>query len=130
MPNPKFDLILDVIVAILVVAMIYLFFLKPNPVEGATYTTGVTASVRCNNDNFQYSQRCLAVPSMDTLRVSEHGYTGSLVSGVQFKQLTIVPGLQVMQVEDAFWYIDQYGVFYAADQFTAFSKYLTRKYGR
>ena len=79
---------------------------------------GVTASVRCNNDNFASSTRCQSpVDSFNYIDVAH--FDGYLLSGVQFEQYPITKTLSKMVVEDAFWYIDAKGDFKAKNDLFA-----------
>lgn len=89
--------------------------------------TGVSAIVRCNNDNWENSPRCTAIPDQHTFTMDEEGgFEIYLMSGVRVTQKNIVPGLQKFEMEDVYWYIDKHGRYDADNDFTAFIQYLTR----
>ena len=92
----------------------------------AQIQTSVTVVIGCNNQNFNYSERCNAPVDVNTLELTEDGFEGSLLSGVQFRQSNVVDRLNKMTVEDAFWYIDTKGRFNANSDIQALSIYLTR----
>ena len=91
--------------------------------------TTVTVVISCNNANYQDSPRCNA-PVDWFLGNTTDGFYGALTSGVTFRQGPILTDRDVllhkMIVEDAYWYIDQQGPFWAASDVAALSIHLTR----
>lgn len=87
----------------------------------------VTASVRCNNQNFDHSIRCQSPVDVNSFfMVGPSHFVGSLLSGVEFEQCPVAKTFSKMVIEDAFWYIDQHGTFEATDDLQALSIHLTR----
>lgn len=87
--------------------------------------TGVSASVRCNNQNFDYSARCVS-PVDSFYMIDEAHFEGTLLSGAEFAQYPIAKTFSKFVLEDAFWYIDTKGRFYADSDIQALSIHLTR----
>lgn len=100
----------------------------PEPQISATSTSvGVTASVRCTNENFDTSPRCQSPVDVNTFRmIDEAHFDGYLLSGVYFEQKPVAKSFVKMTVEDAFWYIDSKGRFEAESDVQALSIHLTR----
>lgn len=87
----------------------------------------VTASVRCNNQNFNHSVRCQSpVDHNAFFLISDGHFIGTLLSGVEFEQYPIAKTFSKFVMEDAFWYIDQRGTFKAENDLQALSIHLTR----
>jgi hypothetical protein len=87
----------------------------------------VTASVRCNNQNFNHSVRCQSPVDVNSFfLVGPNHFVGTLLSGVEFEQYPVAKTFSKMVIEDAFWYIDQHGTFNAEDDLQALSIHLTR----
>lgn len=87
----------------------------------------VTASVRCNNQNFDHSIRCQSPVDFNSFfMVGPNHFVGTLLSGVEFEQYPVAKTFSKMVVEDAFWYIDQHGTFEAENDTQALSIHLAR----
>jgi hypothetical protein len=86
----------------------------------------VTAIISCNNSNYALSERCTAPPQ--TLKIEADGsYSGKLVNGIPYTQKQVLEAnfkLHRFQLEDAFWFISDKGVFWADDNLQALSIYL------
>lgn len=87
----------------------------------------VTASVRCNNQNFEHSIRCQSPVDFNSFfMVGPNHFVGTLLSGVKFEQYPVAKTFSKMVIEDAFWYIDQHGTFEAENDTQALSIHLMR----
>lgn len=87
----------------------------------------VTASVRCNNQNFDHSVRCQSpVDHNAFFLIGDGHFIGTLMSGVEFEQYPVAKTFSKFVMEDAFWYIDQRGTFKAENDLQALSIHLTR----
>lgn len=86
----------------------------------------LTATILCTNDNFQTSEVCQAPP--DTFYQTEQGeFHGTTTSGIPFSQLNVLNDttrLQRFQMQEAYWYVSDKGVFYADNNLSALSIYL------
>jgi hypothetical protein len=89
---------------------------------------GVTATVRCTNENFATSTRCSASPTDSFNFIAAGHFDGYLLSGVYFEQYPITPTLSKMTLEDAFWYIDAKGSFDARSDLFARVEHFVRIY--
>ena len=86
-----------------------------------------TASVRCNNHNFDHSVRCQSPLYIQSFFIVGPGhFVGRLLSGVEFEQIPVERTFSKMIIEDAFWYVDQHGTFEAENDLQALSIHLTR----
>jgi hypothetical protein len=89
---------------------------------------GMTASVRCNNDNFASSTRCSESPVDSFYAIDVAHFEGTLLSGVAFEQFPITSTLSKFVIEDAFWYIDAKGDFKARNDLFAKLEHFVRTY--
>jgi hypothetical protein len=87
----------------------------------------ISASVACNNQNFEQSVRCNE--PVDYFVVEDNGEAwGYLVNGIQFTQRNVVneyTRLQRFQLEDAFWYVSDRGIIRAESDLQALSIYVS-----
>lgn len=109
-----------------VLAIIAIFALLTVRCEAQVRTT-ITVSINCTNENISVSSRCTA-PVDWFMENQSGGWYGQLTSGVLFSQFPVTTdrSLHKMTLEDAFWYINADGAFWASDDMQALSIHLSR----
>lgn len=113
------------IIIMAITAILMVLAIEINMAFADTARVTVTVEVPCNNENVYTSPRCNA--PVDTLVFDDGIFSGYLTSGVEFEQKEVALGLEKMTVEDAYWYIDQYGTFNASGDAVAIIKFISRK---
>jgi len=112
------------------IVIVFLFMVVANLAHGqGSAATSVTVKIDCNNRNFETSAQCTA-PVDWFLGDRENGFYGQLTSGVTFRQGPILSDrgvfLHKITIEDAFWYLDEKGSFFAESDLQALSVHVTR----
>ncbi len=86
------------------------------------------AAVSCDNNNWQYSERCIVSPASFT--VKENGEVfGETKNGILFSQTNVINGythMQKFEMESVYWYISDRGIIYAENDSRALSIYLAK----
>lgn len=97
--------------------------------QASSIPTSVQVTIACNNYNFDVSEDCKA-PIDWHLGNRYDGFYGQLTSGKLYTQGPILTDRNVflhkLILEDAFWYVDKKGQFFAGSDLEALSIHLGR----
>ena len=66
----------------------------------------MSASVLCNNQNWEYSEECQSKPVLETMIINPFGVSsGELENGKKWTQTRITPYISEYRMEDVHWYV-------------------------